>query len=786
MSNKSLKRILEGIALALLVYMVLSSSVPLLLTPAHAQAPRLFSVTLIAPTGGNQVRRQYASIITSNMISLGIDAKLFYVTFPALSDRLFFSSAPQGSTFDKGGYDMGFIGWGRTSPVPDFRSNFDGRPAYLAPNGNNYALYNSPQMNSVFDQLYSTTDVQKQVQLTHTFEQILFHDAPYNYIYETVDPVPRDVKWTDYGSKNVYSEVTFPDVQHWAGGTDLTFAEANPVFPGNTLNPVVTASSNTFYATYIYSAIMGGSLQEVDSRDLSFYPGTGDRITSSADGLDWNITIKHNVLFQSGVEVTADDFVWTEWAETNPQAASVALGDNIQYLGNMVDFTFLNGTTVTLDNRASPTEAVRHGWWKADSRYSFSFHLPAVYAFTRQVYGAITPLPKHIMEKFPLKTWDSAPFSTANGPYAYTWDTSKYGGTGSYTAVGPVGAGPYYLEGFDFTRNLATMKKFTGYWNATGLQALGQFTINTYKVVWINSKDAAIASLKNGEVNVLDYNFNFQRDVDTLKSIGANIITAPELGWQEQGFNMRHPVFGTGVDTPLGKSDPSKAAEAARHVRKAISHLIPRDQIVRDLLAGSAYPLATNVGPGWGDLYDPSIKPDTYDINAAAAELRVAGYSPTVGPEPAPIAFTGSPMLGSGSVVISGLARASHEMLVIQQSTDGGKTWKNYAAAVSGNDSRYQVSAPVPPAFGTVWYRANFTGYVLPNNLATKPITPDLVNQYINTNQYFERRLLPELDTEPIAVSSASNDAMVVGAIIVMILAVVGAVVWKRRSTKLK
>lgn len=100
-----------------------------------------------------------------------------------------------------------------------------------------------------------------------------------------------------------------------------------------------------------------------------------------------------------------------------------------------------------------------------------------------------------------------------------------------------------------------------------------------------------------------------------------------------------------------------------------------------DLLAGSAYPLATNVGPGWGDLYDPSIKPDTYDINAAAAELRVAGYSPTVGPEPAPIAFTGSPMLGSGSVVISGLARASHEMLVIQQSTDGGKTWKNYAAA---------------------------------------------------------------------------------------------------------
>jgi ABC-type transport system substrate-binding protein len=701
-------------------------------------------------------------------------------------NREFFVNAPAGSSFDQGGYDIGFIGWGFTSPVPDFRSNFDGRPAYLAPAGNNYALYNSPEMNQLFDQLYTSTDVNQQVQLTHQMQTILFHDKPYNYVYEVIDVIPRDQKWTDYGSKDVYSVVTFPDVQHWSGGNSLTFAEAGNVFPGNTLNPAQTTSSNSFYALYIYGAICysGAYLQEIDSRDLSFYPSLATSITPSSDGLDWTIKIRQGALFQSGVEVTADDFVWTQWALTNPATASVGLGNNIQYLGNVVDFTFLNGTTATIDNRASPSEAERHGSWTAVDKYTFKFHLPEVYAFTNQVYAAFSPLPKHILEKFPSSTWDSLPFSTASGPATYTWDTSMYGGSGSYTAVGPVGAGAYYLQSFDFTSNIATLKKFPQYWNASGLQALGQFTVDTYKVVWIGSKDSALAALKNGEVNVLDNNYQLAADKPTLQQMGVNIISSAELGWQEQAFNMMNPVFGTGTDTPLGKSDPSQAAEAARHVRTAISHLIPRDQIVNQLLQGSAYPLATCVGPGWGVLYNPDIKPDTYDIQTAASEMRAAGYTINIAPPPQ-IALAGTPMFG-GSVVITGTSgRVADEMVVIDQSTDGGTTWSPIAAAVTGNDTKYQLTIAGPPAFGTVMYRANFTGYVLAPENATKPITPDLVNQYINTGQYFGGRpLLPQLVTEPITASSAANDSMVVGVIVIVIIAIVAAFVWRSRKKK--
>jgi ABC-type transport system substrate-binding protein len=567
-------------------------------------------------------------------------------------------------------------------------------------------------------------------------------------------------------------------------------AEGSNIFPGNTLNPATTASSNSFYAAYVWFQIMGGYLQEPDPRTSGYIPGTAKSITSSPDGLTWTVDIRPGVTFQDGVEVTADDFVFTQYALTNNNTASILLGSNVQYLGSKVTFTFLNGTS-RVDDNTGPGVPETDGWWKATSKYEFQFHLPTTYAFTSDVYCAFAPLPMHIMEKFPFASWDSAPFSTASAPYTYNWDTSRYGGSGSYTAVGPVGAGPYLLKSYDFTNNIATLVKYPGYWNASGLQALGQFTVNTYKVQWISSKDAAIAALKNGQVDLLDYNYALAKDKPTLQQIpNINIITATELGWQEMGFNMKNPVFGTGVDTPLGKSNPSQAADAARDIRKAISHLIPRDLIVSQLLAGSAYPLASFLGPGWGQWYDPSLKPDTYDINAAASLLRQAGYTVSVGAAPAQIAYAGSPMLGTGSITITGRASVASMLVMVQQSTDGGNTWANFAPALADNSSNYQVSAPAPPAFSTVWYRSNFTGIVPDTGIVqgiqngTITLNTAEFQQLVSnkTNWLNGRQLLPQTMTDPIAVSSASKDAAVIAIPIIIIIALVAVFVWRSRK----
>ncbi len=464
---------------------------------ARGQAP-LFSLTVIVPSGANQVRQAYAKTIVQNMVAEGIDAKLVIANFDQLVNRMFATTASPGSSYDQGGYDVGFIGWGYTSFVPDFGSNFGGKA--FPPTGNNYAYYNSPIVNSLLSKLSTTTDAATQVQLTHQLQEQIFNDAPYNYIYEPIDLIPRVAKFTAWGSSNTYSEVTFPDVQHWGGGNSLTMAESASIFPSGTLNPAVTKSSNSFYALYVYGAIIGGSLQEADPRCSCYIPGTAQSITASPDGTTWTVNIRPGVMFQDGVEVTADDFVFTQYALTNPNTASVGLGSNIQYLGSKVTFTFLDGTSMVDDN-TGPGIPQSNGWWKATSKYQFQFHIPAAYAFTNSAYTGFAPLPKHIMEGFAFNTWDSAPFSTVRTPHTYTWSKAKYGGSGSYTAVGPIGAGAYVLQSYDFTNNIATLTKFPEYWNASGLQSMGQFSVNTYKVQWINGRDAAIAALKNGQVD---------------------------------------------------------------------------------------------------------------------------------------------------------------------------------------------------------------------------------------------------------------------------------------------
>lgn len=781
MSTNSSRDIVRGVALGTLIFLTLSMSGNTLFSAAAAQRAPLFSVTMVASTG-NPVRRQYAAIIASGLQSVGINARVFYLNFDQLSNRVFFTANQmQGASFDKGGYDIGFLGWGFTSPVPDFRSNLDGRPAYLAPAGSNYALYNSPEMNALLDELYRTVDVDKQVPLTWKMEDILFHDAPYNYIYAAIDVIPRDPYWTAWGDKNVYNLVTFPDVEHWAGGKELTFAEVSNIFPGNTLNPISTASSNTFYAAYVYGAIcysMAG-LQYIDARDNTFHNAIATNITASADALTWTISMRHGVLFHSGVEMTADDALFTIWATLNPNAASVGLGSAIQYLGNVVDFTWLNGTTTTIDNRAKPDEPIRKGTWKALDRYIFQFTMPDVYAFTRQTYAAFSILPKHIYEKFAPETWDTQPFSTAEKPYTYTWDTKRYGGSGSYTALGPVGAGTYIMTDFDFTRNMATMKKFQNHWARADLEAAGMYTVDTYRVVWIESKDAAIAALKNHEVNVLDNNYQLASDKKTLLDMGANVITYPELGWQEMGFNMHDPVFGTGVDTPAGKADPSKAAEAARHIRKAISYLIPRQQIVDQLMAGSAVPLATCVGPAFGPYYNPNLKADPYDPQKAVQELQAAGYSVGI-TLPAKIAAVGTPLFGQ-SVRVKGYAAVSGMIVVVQESSDQ-QSWNPIAAASADTSGNYEVSVPGPPAFGSMWYRANFTGFALNETLAGTTFSVDQANTYINQKQTVgARALVPESLTDPITISSVTNDTALVLAIIVSLI-VIALVAVRRRK----
>jgi len=144
--------------------------------------------------------------------------------------------------------------------------------------------------------------------------------------------------------------------------------------------------------------------------------------------------------------------------------------------------------------------------------------------------------------------------------------------------------------------------------------------------VFIEESDPAITALKNGEVDVLDSQYHLQTKLSSIQEPWGSYVTYDAFGVQELGFNMLHPVFGTGVDTPLGQQDPSRAAEAARYVRQALSHLIPRQNIINTILGGFGTPAATVAILPLTSGYDPNIQAHPYDVEMAKTLLAQAGY----------------------------------------------------------------------------------------------------------------------------------------------------------------
>jgi len=289
METLKMKKAFSGIALGMLTFLLFFSFFVASIPVAQAAEP-LFSITLLAPTT-NPVRRQHAALLANALQSVGVNARVVYVTFTDLQNRLFPANVTMvGKTFDQGGYDMGFIGWGFTAPVPDIKSQYLGSAEAFPPTGNNYALYNSSEANALLQQIYTTSDSTLQLNLFKQLSVVLNKDKPYMPVYITSDIVARNPAIKIYGDKGVFSTMATPfnDLQYMSGVTTYTFAEAG-AWPS--LAPWQTTQSNSFYCLFVYGVTQGG-LQLVDSRTNTMFKVEAEKITATADSRMWTVQIK--------------------------------------------------------------------------------------------------------------------------------------------------------------------------------------------------------------------------------------------------------------------------------------------------------------------------------------------------------------------------------------------------------------------------------------------------------------------------------------------------------------
>ena len=562
----------------------------------------LFTITLIVP-GANPSRKAWAEIVENSLDAVGIDARRVELPFsPTVYDRVLDPNASTvGLTYDQGGFDALFVGYAMNIP-PDPYSLFH---SSQMPPGQNYYLWNNSESDRLCTLIKETVNQDTRLQYVKEWQALALNEEPSCPIMYTQEVVAYDPTSLAGAPFEAYHYPVWPGVEKWqltdSTKTTIVLAQTGEA-PGEGLNPWLSTS---YYDMTVWGAVFDGLAEWNDTIGKTVVPALAESYTVASDQKTWTVNLRHGVKWQDGVDFTAADVKFTYDSVMQDALASQAGAFVKQIIGS--------------------TDNV-----KVIDDYTVEFDLPNPYAYfvdsilTRTGYGMM--LPKHVLEGIPLADWASHPFNTASG--SYTVNTPS----GTYTAYGPIGTGPYIYSAHDPSTLSNVLTKNDNYWNKAALESAGVFGIKIYYVIQLLDSDPAIAALKSGAVDVLDSQYHLESKLSSLDPAWGKYVSYDAFGVQELGFNMKHPVFGTGVDTPLGKQDPSRAAEAARYVRQAISHLIPREQIISQITSGYGTPGVTTSVTRVTAGFDTSLQFDSYDPTLAKSLLAGAGYDTGVAP----------------------------------------------------------------------------------------------------------------------------------------------------------
>ena len=350
------------------------------------------------------------------------------------------------------------------------------------------------------------------------------------------------------------------------------------------------------YSTgYNHSNIFGpvyNALLEYDNwKNKQLVPALCESYTMSPDGKHWVLKLRQGVKWHSGEEFTAQDVKFT-WD------------------------IILDERYASIRNAALKSVFGSPDAYKVTGKYEITVDLPKYSIMFRDfVMNGIHIMPYHAYKDIKPESLKGHTASTWLGTHTVKTSDGK-----SYTAHGGIGTGPWIPMGYDPSRKAYKMVKNPNYWKET------KGNVKTFYVVLIQGGDAMLSALKAGEIDAHDPMYGIESLVPTIDPSWGKVLKFDSYKWQHICFNLRHPIVGTGVETPLGKQDPSRAAEAAAYIRKAISLSIPREQIVKEIVAGYGQPGTVPIPFSAAEYDHDMLKPIPYDLELAKKYMEKAGY----------------------------------------------------------------------------------------------------------------------------------------------------------------
>jgi ABC-type transport system substrate-binding protein len=550
--------------------------------PAEAKPP-FFKLYFMIPN--NQPPRMvWGTLAAQQMAKVGIDVVSTFVPFSVINPR---RTEGKGKTHAEGGWDayLERYYYDTITPVPNTLFHTSQFP----PAGRNYYYAGTPEMDKVLDEYAGSTDEAVRMKAIKQFQKIWYDTEPLTILFFPEDVIAINPKLKGFES-TTFNPSFYPQPENWIieGAGDNATATFASWAPPTTMVPMYSIGyqeSNVFGPVY-------NRLLEYDSwQSKKLVPALAESYTMSPDGKHWVIKLRQGVKWHSGEEFTAKDVKFTWDVVMNKAYAS---------------------------NQQAPLEALFGSTdaYKVTGKYEITVDLPKYSILFRDfAMGAIAMLPEHAYKDIKPEAMRGHTVSTWLGTFTVKTSDGK-----EYTSRGGIGTGPWIAMGADPSKKAFKYVKNPNYWKKT------PGNVKTFYVVNIQGADAILSALKAGEIDAHDPMYGVESLASTIDPKWGKIVKFDSYKWQHICYNLKHPVIGTGVDTPLGKKDPSRAAEAAAYVRKAISLSIPRDQIVKEIVNGAGQPGTVPI-PFSSPEYDhENMKPIPFDVELAKKYMEKAGY----------------------------------------------------------------------------------------------------------------------------------------------------------------
>ena len=482
-------------------------------------------------------------------------------------------------TYAEGGFDILFnkFYWNLD---PDISDRFDG--ASLVPIGNNFYQY--------FNPAYDAKQMQYLVELNQTLKTHYFHELQ-SILFEDLPAISVLYGRTLYGMRDsitgidwdlLYDTTHRPELWNDIEDQVIVYAipgdlEAQNIFlleqnPRNPRKPKIG------YPDAQWMNVVYGRLFQRNQLSHYWEPEIALNYSVSSDLRNYTVNIDPNAKFSDGSLVLAEDIEYTYELHLTPSVNSTKYDE--------LTYWFENNQSIEI----------------IDS-HKLNFN------FSRFCYSPFNVLSEGIIDRSEIEPLIST--------YGYTIFTETPL-TGNVTDSLVKSCGPFKLELYEPTNNDLVKMVPNLYWNnltsSGGNNALLEELYHTY----ISGKDNAVAELEAGTIDILScWYYSVQED---YKDKPQMHYVLAKTGYQaDMSINMKHPIMGTGVLTPEGTK------EAAKFIRKAISHAVPREVIVEHLFEGIATPGTSPIADSCVG-YNDSVEHYTYDLELAIDYMEQAGF----------------------------------------------------------------------------------------------------------------------------------------------------------------